>query len=55
VVQCVVNRHAPHGTNPIQRPLIAGESQAVVAQHYTQLTKEDAYEGMIRVPTTRRT
>ncbi len=40
--------------NPIQLSLIAGASQEVIAQHYTHLTKDDAYEAMIRVLTARR-
>jgi integrase/recombinase XerD len=43
------------GMNPIQLSIIAGASQEVIAQHYTHLTKDDAYEAMIRVLTTRRT
>lgn len=42
------------GMNPIQLSLIAGASQEVIAQHYTHLTKDDAYEAMIRVLTAQR-
>jgi uncharacterized protein (DUF433 family) len=35
--------------NPIQLSLIAGASPDVIAQHYTHLTKEDAYDAVIRV------
>ena len=43
-----------NGMNPIQLSLIAGASQEVIAQHYTHLTKDDAYEALIRVLTTRK-
>lgn len=38
-----------HGMNPIQLSLIAGASPEVIASHYTHLTKDDAYDAMIRV------
>jgi site-specific recombinase XerD len=38
-----------NGMNPIQLSLIAGASPDVIAQHYTHLTKEDAYDAVIRV------
>ncbi|MGH8303006.1 MAG: hypothetical protein ACRET5_16225, partial [Steroidobacteraceae bacterium] len=38
-----------HGMNPIQLSVIAGASPLVIAAHYTHLTKEDAYEAMLRV------
>jgi uncharacterized protein (DUF433 family) len=37
-----------NGMNPIQLSIIAGASQEVIADHYTHLNKEDAYEAMIR-------
>lgn len=37
-----------NGMNPLQLSIIAGASQEVIAQHYTHLTKEDAYDAMIR-------
>ena len=39
------------GMNPIQLSIIAGASQEVIAQHYTHLTKDDAYDAMIRALT----
>ncbi len=36
------------GMNPIQLSVIAGASPDVIAQHYTHLTKDDAYEAMVR-------
>jgi len=39
------------GMNPIQLSLIAGASVDVISQHYTHLTKDDAYEAMLRVLT----
>jgi len=36
------------GMNPIQLSIIAGASPEVIAAHYTHLSKEDAYEAMIR-------
>lgn len=36
------------GMNPIQLSLIAGTSQAVIAQHYQHLNEVDAYDAMIR-------
>jgi len=38
-----------NGMNPIQLSIIAGASQEVIAQHYTHLTKDDAYDAMLRV------
>ena len=43
------------GMNPIQLSVIAGASTEVIAQHYAHLTKDDAYDAMIRVITTQRT
>ena len=40
-----------NGMNPIQLSLIAGASVDVISQHYTHLTKDDAYEAMLRVLT----
>jgi integrase/recombinase XerD len=37
-----------NGMNPFQLSIIAGASQEVIAQHYTHLTKDDAYEAMLR-------
>jgi site-specific recombinase XerD len=37
-----------NGMNPIQLSIIAGASQEVIAAHYTHLTKDDAYDAMIR-------
>jgi hypothetical protein len=37
-----------NGMNPIQLSLIAGASPAVIASSYTHLTKDDAYEAMLR-------
>ena len=39
------------GMNPIQLSFIAGASTDVIAQHYAHLTKDDAYEAMIRALT----
>jgi integrase/recombinase XerD len=36
------------GMNPLQLSIIAGASQDVIAAHYTHLTKDDAYDAMIR-------
>jgi site-specific recombinase XerD len=41
------------GMNPIQLSLIAGASLEVIMQHYTHLTKDDAYDSMIRALTAR--
>ncbi len=41
-----------NGMNPIQLSFIAGASPDVIAQHYAHLTKDDAYEAMIRALTT---
>jgi len=43
------------GMSPIQLSIIAGASIQVITEHYTHLTKDDAYEAMIRVLTARRT
>ena len=40
-----------HGMNPIQLSIIVGASPQVIAEHYTHLTKDDAYEAMLRVLT----
>jgi site-specific recombinase XerD len=37
-----------NGMNPIQLSFIAGASPDVIAQHYAHLTKDDAYEAMLR-------
>jgi len=37
------------GMSPIQLSLIAGASVQVIANHYTHLTKDDAYDAMLRV------
>jgi integrase/recombinase XerD len=42
------------GMNPIQLSFIAGASTDVIAQHYAHLTKDDAYEAMLRALTSRR-
>jgi integrase/recombinase XerD len=42
------------GMSPIQLSVIAGASMQVIADHYTHLTKDDAYDAMIRVLTARR-
>jgi integrase len=42
------------GMNPVQLSIIAGASLPVINQHYTHLTKDDAYDAMIRVLTARR-
>jgi integrase/recombinase XerD len=44
-----------NGMNPIQLSIIAGASPDVIAQHYTHLNKDDAYDAMIRALTARRT
>lgn len=36
------------GMSPIQLSLIVGSSVQVISDHYTHLTKDDAYEAMIR-------
>jgi len=36
------------GMNPIQLSFIAGASTQVIADHYAHLTKDDAYEAMVR-------
>ena len=38
-----------HGMSPIQLSIIAGASMEVIAEHYTHLTKDDAYDAMLRV------
>jgi len=42
-----------NGMSPIQLSVIAGASMQVIADHYTHLTKDDAYDAMVRVLTTR--
>lgn len=37
-----------NGMNPIQLSFIAGASPDVIVQHYAHLTKDDAYEAMLR-------
>jgi hypothetical protein len=44
-----------NGMSPIQLSIIAGASMQVIQEHYTHLTKDDAYDAMIRVLTVRRT
>jgi integrase/recombinase XerD len=39
------------GMNPVQLSFIAGASMEVISQNYTHLTKDDAYEAMIRALT----
>lgn len=41
------------GMNPIQLSIIAGTSPEVIAACYTHLTKEDAYDAMVRALTPR--
>lgn len=36
------------GMSPIQLSLVAGSSVQVISDHYTHLTKDDAYESMVR-------
>jgi site-specific recombinase XerD len=36
------------GMNPVQLSIIAGASPEVIAACYTHLTREDAYDAMIR-------
>ena len=48
------DRDAPGRHSPIQLSLIAGASVQVISAHYTHLTKNDAYEAMLRVLTRRR-
>jgi site-specific recombinase XerD len=38
-----------HGMSPIQLSIIAGASVEVISDHYTHLSKGDAYEAMMRV------
>jgi len=38
-----------NGMGPIQLSLVAGASPEVIAQCYTHLTKDDAYDAMVRV------
>ena len=40
-----------HGMSPIQLSIIGGASMEVIAEHYTHLTKGDAYDAMLRVLT----
>jgi integrase len=44
-----------NGMSPVQLSVIGGASMQVIADHYTHLTKDDAYEAMIRVLAARRT
>jgi uncharacterized protein (DUF433 family) len=37
--------------SPIQLSIIGGASMEVIAEHYTHLTKGDAYDAMLRVLT----
>jgi site-specific recombinase XerD len=37
------------GMNPVQLSIIAGASLQVIQQHYTHLTKDDAYDAMMRI------
>jgi integrase/recombinase XerD len=39
------------GMNPVQLSVIAGASMEVIAQHYAHLTKDDAYDAMVRALT----
>ncbi len=43
-----------NGMNPIQLSFIAGASPDVIASCYSHLTKDDAYEAMLRVLTAQR-
>jgi site-specific recombinase XerD len=43
-----------NGMNRIQLSFIAGASMEVISQHYAHLTKDDAYDAMIRVISGRR-
>ena len=43
------------GMSPIQLSIIAGASMQVIAEHYTHLTKGDAYDAMLLALTARRT
>jgi integrase/recombinase XerD len=43
-----------NGMGPIQLSIIAGASVQVISEHYTHLTKDDAYEAMMRVLTAQR-
>ena len=38
-----------NGMSPIQLSMIAGASVQVISDHYTHLTKDDAYDAMMRV------
>jgi integrase/recombinase XerD len=38
-----------HGMSPIQLSIIGGASMQVIAEHYTHLSKDDAYDAMLRV------
>jgi site-specific recombinase XerD len=38
-----------HGMSPIQLSIIAGASVQVISDHYTHLTKDDAYDAMMHV------
>lgn len=37
------------GMNPVQLSIIAGASLQVIQQHYTHLTKDDAYDAMLKI------
>jgi hypothetical protein len=37
------------GMNPVQLSIIAGASLQVIQQHYTHLTKDDAYDAMMKI------
>jgi integrase/recombinase XerD len=43
-----------NGMSPIQLSIIAGASVQVISEHYTHLTKDDAYDAMMRVLAVRR-
>jgi integrase len=44
-----------NGMSPVQLSVIAGASMQVITDHYTHLTRDDAYDAMIRVLTAKRT
>jgi integrase/recombinase XerD len=44
-----------NGMSPVQLSVIAGASMQVITEHYTHLTKDDAYDAMMRVLAARRT
>jgi uncharacterized protein (DUF433 family) len=37
------------GMGPIQLSIIAGASVQVITEHYTHLTRDDAYEAMMKI------